>query len=231
MPLDTKEREYLLYRVVRDLFGTAPSTTEGNAFAADKSPDALKNLAVLLSKHPYGKPCDGPIRAGATKFRVLPPDPDAAKKPRVAKNPGRYNLGDNVRLVVTRRAAGERIVNDGSVTYYPTGKDNISHDLKLPDGYDTWAAGWGPGTTVLWVTQKGLLRKIDFTDPAKVEETRYEGDKAADAPIPPDIREALRTALDVPDAPKQQQEPLRASRAGTGDAGAGAGIAAAKAGR
>ena len=79
----------------------------------------------------------------------------------------------------------------------------------LPDGYDTWAAAWVRGGTVMWVTQKGLLRKIDFTNPAKVEETRFEADKAADAPIPPDIREALRAALDVPDAPKQMQEPLK----------------------
>ena len=124
-PPDTKEREYLLYRVVRDLFGTAPSVDEGNAFAADKSPDALGNLAVLLSKRKYIVPSHGPISAGVTKFRVLPPDADAAKRLRVAKNPGRYNLGDVVRLVVTRRAAGERIVNDGSVIYYPTGKDNV----------------------------------------------------------------------------------------------------------
>jgi hypothetical protein len=55
---------------------------------------------------------------------------------------------------------------------------------------------------VMWVTQKGLLRKIDFTNLTKVEETRFEADKAAAAPIPPDIREALRTAFTVPDAPK-----------------------------
>src|SRR6185295_20205846 len=121
----------------------------------------------------------GPIRAGETKFRVLPPDPDAAKKPRVASNPGYFNLGNLVRLSVTRRSAGERIVNDGSVIYFPPGKDNVIHDLKLPDGHDTWAAGWAPGTTVLWITQKGLLRKIDFTNPAKVEETRYEADNVA----------------------------------------------------
>jgi hypothetical protein len=127
----------------------------------------------------------------------------------VAKNPGYYTLGDLVRLGVTRRPAGHRIINDGSVIYFPTGKDNVIHDLKLPDGYDTWAAGLAPGTTVLWVAQKGLLRKIDFTNPAKIGETSYEADAAATAPIPPDIREALRAALDVPDAPEQEQEPLR----------------------
>ena len=216
VPLDTKERAYQLYRVVRDLFGTAPSTTEGDAFAADKSPDALKNLAALLAKHSYGKQSQGIIHPGETKFRVLAPDPDAAKKPRVVTNPGRYKLGDEVRLVITRREQRARVINDGSVTYYPPGRDNIAHDLKFPDGYDTWAAGWEPGSTILWVSQKGLLRKLDFTSPAKVEETRYEGTQTDTAPLPADLRKALSTAVS-PDAPVQQpkriQEPPAATAA------------------
>jgi len=56
--------------------------------------------------------------------------------------------------------------------------------------------------------EKGPLRKIDFTDREKVKVIPYEegGDKPA---IPDDIREALRAALAVPDAPKQRQVPLR----------------------
>jgi beta-lactamase regulating signal transducer with metallopeptidase domain len=212
VPLDRKEREYLLYRVVRELFATAPSTTEGDAFAADKSPDALKNLAVLLTKHAYGKQCHGMIHPGETKFRVLPPDPDAAKRPRVAMNPGRYNLGDLVRFVVTRRPQGQRIVNEASLIYFPQGKDNVIHKVELPDGYNTWAACWEPGTTVMWVSEKGLLRSFDFTDPAAVKETRYEGEKTDTAPLPVGIRKAITAALTVPDAPvqlpKQIQEPL-----------------------
>jgi hypothetical protein len=206
VPPDAKEREYLLYRVVRDLFGTAPSVDEGNAFRADKSPDALNNLAAMLAKREYIVPTHGPVSAGETKFRVLPPDPDAGKRPRVAMNPGRYTLGDEVRFVVTRRPAGDRIVNEADVTYYPSGKDNIPHPVKLPDGYNTWAAAWGPGTTVLWVTEKGLLQRIDFTNPAQVQETHYRADNIANAPIPPDIREALRAALAVTDAPRPANE-------------------------
>jgi beta-lactamase regulating signal transducer with metallopeptidase domain len=202
VPQDGKEREYLLYRVVRELFGTAPSVNEGEAFGADKSPDALDNLANVLSKKKYLVPCEGPVRAGETKFRVLPPDPDAAKRPRVAKTPGRYNLGDKVRLVVTRRPVGDRVVNEGSVTYYPQGADNISHDLKLPDGDDTWVAVWAPSSTVFWLQQEGMLRKIDFSNPAKVVEVRYESDKAGAAPVPSDIREALRAEPIVPAASK-----------------------------
>jgi len=209
VPLDPREREYLLYRVVRDLFGTAPSVDEGNAFAADTSPDALRNLAVLLSKREYITPCHGLIHGGETTFRVLPPDPDAAERPRVAMNPGRYTLGDLVRLVITRPPDGERVVNKGSLIYYPPGRDNIIHDLELPDGHGTWAAGWVKDTTFLWVSQKGLLRSLDFADPASVRETRYEGDRTASAPIPAGVREALRAALVIPDGPRQVQEPLR----------------------
>lgn len=215
VPADTKEREYLLYRVVRELYGAAPSTTEGDAFAADKSPDALKNLAALLAKNPFGTRSHGLIRAGTTTFRVLPPDPDAAKRPRVANNPGWFTTGDDVRFSVTRHAAGERAVNEGSIVHFPKGKDNIIHKVALPDGYQTWAAAWVKGTTVMWVTQKGLLRKFDFTNPAKIVETRYEGDKAADASIPADVREAMRAVLADPDAPKQIQEPPNPAAPGT----------------
>ena len=75
MPLDAKEREYLLYRVVRDLFGTAPSVDEGNAFRADKSPDALNNLAAMLAKRKYIVPTDGPVSAGRDEIPRSPAGP------------------------------------------------------------------------------------------------------------------------------------------------------------
>jgi hypothetical protein len=79
------------------------------------------------------------------------------------------------------------------------------YKLKLPDGYDTWTAAWVRGAKVLWVSEKGLLQRIDFTNPAKVEETRFEANKAADAPIPPDIRKILSGAL-APDEPNKTRE-------------------------
>ncbi len=207
VPQDTIEREYLLYRVVRELYGAAPSTTEGDAFAADKSPDALKNLAVLLAKHPYGKQCQGLIQPGKRKFRVLPPDPDAAKRPRIVTNPGRYTLSDEVRLIITRRGQGKQIIHEGSVTWFPPGRENNSLDLKLPVGSDTWAAGWEPGSTVLWILQKGLMRSVDFAEPSAMKVTRYEGAESATAPIPVDLRAAIEKAMVVPDATSQVHEP------------------------
>ena len=144
------------------------------------------------------------------KARVLihNADPDAAKKPRTADNPGRYALGGYTDLVVTRRPIGERIVNEAHLSHNPP-EDTIPaphYEIQLPDGNDTWAAAWIRNTTLLCVEQKGLLRKIDFTSFAKIEETRFDGDKTFGAPIPADMREALRAALVDPDARKQKEE-------------------------
>jgi len=44
------------------------------------------------------------------------------------------------------------------------------HELKLPDGYGTWAAAWVRGGTVLWLQEKSGVRSYDFSNPAKVKE-------------------------------------------------------------
>jgi len=217
VPLDTKEREYLLYRVVRDLFGTAPSTTEGDAFAADKSPDALQNLAQLLMKHAWGKQSHGPIRAGHTTFKVLPPDTEAAKRVRVANNPGYYNLSDNLKFSVTRRAQGARIINEASLIHFQQGKDNAITKVELPDGYGTWAAALEPGTTKLYVAQKRkmqqrwgrqregyTLRSYDFTDPAKIQERTFWVKSLADASS---YYPGARAALSAIEAETQETTP------------------------
>ncbi len=65
-----------------------------------------------------------------------------------------------------------------------------------------------PRRLMMWVQQKGLLRKLDFSKIAEVEETRYEGDEAAEAPIPADVREAVRAALAVPEVTTHIEKPL-----------------------
>ncbi len=199
MPAAAADRELLLRRVMRDFPGTAPTAEQIAAFVTDNAPDALVRLIKSLQARAAAMHFAGELSGGETKFRVLPADPDAAKKPRTANNPGHYTLSDQASLQVSRRGVGERIVNEAHLSLSAPGK---RHDITLPDGYDTWAAGWVRGTTVIWITQKGLLRKIDFTNLTKVEETHFEADKVTTAPIPPDIREALRAALTAPDAPK-----------------------------
>ncbi len=207
LPFDAKEREVILFRVISDLFGNSPTPEEAAGFLADNSPQAVENLAKVLSTRTWHTSVAGPIRSGEIKFRVLPEDPEAATRPRIATNPGRYNLGEEIRFVVSRRPMSETLVNEADLVWYPPGQDNIPTKVSLPNGYDTWAAGWLPGTTILWVSQAGLLRSYDFTNNAAVKETRYEGDQLATAPIPEALNAALRAALTAKE--NVQEQPRR----------------------
>lgn len=205
LPADKAEREILLYRAAMDLFGTPVSAEINAAFVADREPDALDSLAKRLASRAGQIPFTGLLQSGPTKFRVLPADPDAAIRPRVASNPGRYTLGDNIRLVVSRRPIGERLVNEATIQFFasdpkadPPGKPVA---LPLPDGYSTWAAAWMRGGTVLWVQQKDGLSSYDFTNPAEVKETVL-SEPAARAKVPQPVRDALRAVLDALAAPK-----------------------------
>lgn len=204
LPADSQEREVILFRVISDLFGNSPTPEEAAGFLADNSPQAVENLAKVLSERTWHSSVAGPISSGEIKIQVLPEDPDAATRPRIATNPGHYNPGDEVRFVVTRRPIGETLMNEADLIWYPPGQDNVPTKVSLPNGYDTWAAGWLPGTTILWVSQAGLLRSYDFTDNAAVKETRYEGDLIATAPIPAALNVALRTAIVATENGKEQ---------------------------
>jgi len=176
LPVDAAERRRLLDRAVSDLFGTPPTPVETATFVADRDPDAMSALAKRLAQRDGTTPFTGKLQSGETTFRVLAVDPDAAKKPRVATGPGRYTLGDQVRLVIVGKSDGRRRISESNIRFYssnpktePPGKP---YEIKLPAGYLTWAIAWERGATVLWATQKGLVRKIDFSNPAQVKETR-----------------------------------------------------------
>lgn len=201
LPEAADERRQILTGIMKDLFGASPGEEELTAFASDRLPDALKSLQARLLARSGVSAFAGTVNSAVTKFRVLPVDPEAAKKPRTAKGPGRYTLGENIRLVVTRRPDGERIVNEASIHFYsPDPKKDAPgkpHVLKLPDGYDTWAAAWMRGGSVLWVMQKGQVRSYDFAEPTEVKETLLEDSKLAPQPI----LDALRGEVGVLDAP------------------------------
>lgn len=180
LPADAAERKRLLDRATRDLFGNAPTPEEITAFTTDSAPDALDALAKRLANRPGFETFSGSLKSGPRKFLVLPPDPDAAKKPRTAIGPGQYPLGGNVTFVVTRRPIGERIVNEAHLAFAPTDATKPAprepHTIKLPDDYDSWLAAWMRGGTVLWVAQKGTdkkdsIRRYDFTNTGSVKET------------------------------------------------------------
>lgn len=196
LPADAVERTAVLGRVTRDLFGNAPTADEAAAFVADMKPDAIDSLATRLANRAGYSPFAGDVAAGSTQFRVLPVDPDAAKRPRTANNPGRYTLSDLVRLQVSRRG-GERIVNEATISFYaadskdpPPGKPV---DLKLPDGYGTWAAAWHRSKTILWVQQASGIRSYDFSNPADVKQVDIAPEEVEK--VPEDIRAAMRPLL------------------------------------
>ncbi|MDB5355155.1 MAG: hypothetical protein JWN24_1608 [Phycisphaerales bacterium] len=206
LPASAEERTRLLNRAVRDLFGAAPTAEETAAFLADGGPNALDSLAKRLEHRPGLTTFSGKMTSGPTKFRVLAADPDAAKRPPTATDPGHYLLGANAMLVVTRHPVGDRIVNEALIHFNPPEETMpVAHEIKLPDGYNTWAAAWMRGGTVIWVMQRGNVRSYDFTNQPQVKETTLE-DPASFDKVPKPILDALRAEFDVPVAPKPAME-------------------------
>ena len=135
--------------------------------------------------------------SGPTKFRVLPADPDAAKKPRTASNPGRYTLGENARLVVSRRPVGARIVNEASIQFFSgpgQARPGEPHEIKLPDGYNTWAAAWVRGGTCCGCCRK-RNPQLRLHQPRQGERashgTRQSAARNPRSPVPPSQRRRL----------------------------------------
>ncbi|MEM9659461.1 MAG: DUF1549 domain-containing protein, partial [Planctomycetota bacterium] len=180
LPDDAAERRRILDRAVRDLFGTPPTPDEFDTFVADESPDALEALAQRLASRAGVVTFSGELLSGTTTFRVLPVDPEAAKQPRVATGPGRYQLGDQVQLVIVRKGSG---VNEASLKFSAPEASAESpgkpFEIKLPNGRHTWAIAWKRDLTTLWVAEKGVVRRIDFANPADVREKRIDPDDSA----------------------------------------------------
>lgn len=141
----------------------------------------------------------GRLPTGATLFRVTAADPNAAKAPRTAKAPGSYVLGDNVHLLISQITTDKQRTNTAHIAFLSPDPKAASphkpHEIALPDGIGTYGIVWQPGAGELWVMQKGLVRKYNFTDSAKVQETRYEPGKIDDVPKP--LRDALRQVFAV----------------------------------
>src|SRR5436190_2794290 len=211
LPASAADREKLIRRVTVDLLGVPPTQQEIDAFVADDSPRALSGL--VNSFVPRVAPFAGVLPVREIKFRVTAADPDAAKKPRVATGLGQYDTGDTAWLDIVQKADGRRriearIMHKRDPKTEPQGRPyHISSTFELPEGHFTWAIAWEPGTTILWVTQKGLVRKFDFANSEQVQETRFEADEIAN--VPQQIRDAVKSALALTGAPVQQQEPLK----------------------
>ncbi len=204
LPGDAKEREHLLRRAARDLFGTDATPEEIRAFVADPSDKALPKLTERLAHRKGISPVTGTLQSGHTQFRVLPVDPEAAKKPRLVTGPGQYTLADRTWLAIVRKPQGEDVINEATISFSPrgpNGKTPPSFALKLPQGYGTWAISWQRATEVAWIAKKGSLQKVDFTNPDNVREESFEME-AGKKVIPAPIWEALEKAMNGGETPE-----------------------------
>jgi beta-lactamase regulating signal transducer with metallopeptidase domain len=194
LPADAEERTRLLYRLSIELFGTPLGEEEYTAFVADGSPSAAQSLARRLARRPEASTFSGALQSAPTSFRVLPADPSAARKPLIAREPGRYTLGDDAVLVVSRRPLGESIVNEASIEFASRERTNVvpvaQYEINLPVGFHTWAAAWMRDGSILWVQDNREVRAYDFSNPTSV---RIEATKPEQLPVA--IRDALLATL------------------------------------
>ncbi len=223
VPKEAADRAQLIRRVMLDLLGELPSTEEVEAFTAESAPDPLEKLVERILAKPHIEPWTGKLPTGETKFRVIAADPNAAKAPRTANAPGRCELGDKVHLQITQTNVNPYRVgsvpflqNKSTIIFSSPAPEAVRgpkpYEIVLPNGIGTYGIVWERGAGVLWVLQRDLARKYDFTNPWKVQETRFA--EGGIINIPEHLREAMKKAFDVPDAPVQQpasEKPTQAS--------------------
>jgi hypothetical protein len=204
LPAAADERTQIVRRVTLDLFGELPMPEEIAAFVADNAPTAHAALVTRLLHRPGVAPFTGTLPPGDIEFRVLPIDPDAAKRPRVVTGPGFFVLGDHERLSIERAPYGHRRTNKATILFFSTDPKAAApgkpYEIPLPDGLLTYAIAWEHGGGVLWIKQEGMIRSYDFTNPAEVKETIL-GEPANLEKVPKPILDALPAVLDVPGTP------------------------------
>jgi beta-lactamase regulating signal transducer with metallopeptidase domain len=200
LPADATERTRLLDRAVRELFATAPTAEETEAFIADRTPDALDALAKRLAMRVDVVSFSGKLPTAPTKFRVLDADANADKQPRVVLGPGEYPLSGGtatsgaVTLKIIGRPVGDRRTNEAQILFEATeatGKlPPDSYKLEIPDGWGTWTIVCRSGEGFFYLLTKGAVRKIDYTNPREVADT-----PAND--LPAEFRDEVKRQLDI----------------------------------
>jgi hypothetical protein len=208
IPADDQERQRIVYRAGMELFGTPLDAQTIASFISDHQQGAVERLATRLANRAGVQAFSGNLTSAPTTLRVLPADPEAAKKPRTATNPGHYTLGDHATFIVSRHLQGDRIVNEARIEI-STANQTIPmplNPIKLPDGYGTWAAAWVRGTTVLWIMRQKEVVAYDFSQPANIKEIKID-DPANPQKVPAPIFEALRAALQPPAANEAKSPP------------------------
>lgn len=196
-PKSQADREQLFRRVSIDLFGKPPSQDALTAFGSETT--LATDIASLRKRIMVGQtiaPFTGALTPGEIRFKVLKADPDAANRPRVVTGPGYYTIRDKVRLDVGQTRQGDRVLNKATLRFFSADR-KVSppspHEIKLPDGHLTYAIVWDHNSETIWVTEKGLVRKYDFSTPASVTEKRFP-DGGLDN-LPKQFHEALKSTF------------------------------------
>ncbi len=208
LPADAAERTRLLNRAVHELFATAPTAEETEAFIADKTPEALDALANRLATRADVVSFSGKLSTAPVKFRVLAADPNADKQPRVVLGPGEYPLpgmtGDrgNATLKIVGRQIDDRRTNDAQLIFEATeftGKlPPAPYKVDVPDGWGTWAIVCLPNDGFFYLLHKGTVRKFDYSAPRTVTDT-----PAND--LPAAFRDEVKRQLDIQEISDAQQ--------------------------
>jgi len=186
---ESAERERILKSATRRLFATTPLPSEKQAFLNDDSNEALENLVKILAARPGTKVIeDGALQSGSTTFRVLPVDPEAKLKPRLALGPGRYQISETTLLRIVGRGA----VMDAKLEI---ASEAEAYDIRLPPKRGVWAIAWKRDVDFMWIADRGKLRKLDFSNPKDIEEKVFYSAEKAD--IPERYLQALQATLDA----------------------------------
>jgi beta-lactamase regulating signal transducer with metallopeptidase domain/biopolymer transport protein ExbD len=150
-------------------------------------------------KPPAGQPeLPNALPTGEVKFRVVAPDPNAAKAPGLATFTGQYDLAPGIKLQVTQVTSGKngeptKRTNSATILWLDAqGKETAKHLLELPSGLECYVISWPRGGSALWIGEPDGVRKVDFSEPAKVREAEWLwNDSTPYGDVPADVRALL----------------------------------------
>ncbi len=200
LPADAAERTRMLDRAVRELFATAPTAEETEAFIADKSPEAIDALAKRLAARTDAVSFSGKLPTAPVKFRVLDAVASADKQPRVVLGPGEYPLpcptaerGDAT-LKIVGKPIGDRRTNEAQILFEAIEATGVRppdpYKLDVPEGWGTWAIVCRPSDGYFYLLHKGTVRKVDYSKPRSVTDTLAND-------LPAEFRDEVKRQLDI----------------------------------
>lgn len=208
LPNDATERARILERAANELFGSAPTADEREAFAKVADENSLSVFIAQLAKRSGLVSFFGKLQPEVTSFKIVAADANADKQPRVVFGPGEYPLpsttatrGDAT-LKIVGRPVGDRRTNDAQLLFEPvefTGaRPPDPHKLDVPDGWRTWAIVCRPSDGYFYLLHKGTVRKIDYSKPRSITDTPTND-------LPVEFRDEVKRQLDIAGVSAEQQ--------------------------